>query len=585
MSDRFKTCSQCPREMNVIDEHENCFRHRDCKEGSPCDICKDWTPERWSSIRKMVEKAIARANKPATITSPPPESRSEETRADVQVSFMGNVGTLQSQRQPQVPFTGNTRNTGAIATHTQAPLLGGPQMQMQPPMFPYGFMPGQSFNEQFFNTLIDQRIKQMMSPPPKPAETGISSERVGVVGQVRIPDATPDVLGTERGKKRFNRLEPSSLHQSDEESHISGDTLDIEADNNDFASETRSILQEKSSDHDVDSVSNFSMDEGACASVEWKNFVAKMSRELGISLEQEKTTNEFVSYVSDRLVSPKTSTKHKLPLEGSAIQSLMEVDKEWQSKGRIRSFKAHDDARYAISSEHFSQFCQTPHLDSNIEEGIMGQPNRKGAGPEKRFKFQDKQNVSRNSELRKIDLGARLLLREISYGSLVTSYLDKVVSDEDKTEALQALMQIFHSMADATSRIIIGTVGARRNLYLQDMAFKNKATEQKLLNMSTVGSEIFHGKFFDTLHSSAENLRDAKETQHLRNRRTQSSSDNQKKRKYEGNDQQDDDKPASKYPKTGDSSKKHFRSRSKSKRGQDRSAKGNDNQLGFRTPK
>ena len=102
-----------------------------------------------SSIRKMVEKAIARANKPATITSPPPESRSEETRADVQVSFMGNVGTLQSQRQPQVPFTGNTRNTGAIATHTQAPLLGGPQMQMQPPMFPYGFMPGQSFNEQF----------------------------------------------------------------------------------------------------------------------------------------------------------------------------------------------------------------------------------------------------------------------------------------------------------------------------------------------------------------------------------------------------------------------------------------------------
>ena len=107
MSDRFTTCSQCPREMNVMDEHENCFRHRDCNEGSPCDICKDWTPEGWSSIRKMVEKAIARANKPATITSPPPESRSEETRVDVQVSFMGNVGTLQSQRQPQVPFMGN----------------------------------------------------------------------------------------------------------------------------------------------------------------------------------------------------------------------------------------------------------------------------------------------------------------------------------------------------------------------------------------------------------------------------------------------------------------------------------------------
>ena len=43
----------------------------------------------------------------------------------------------------------------------------------------------------------------MMSPPPKSAETGIGSEREGVVGQVRIPDATPDVLGTERGKKTF----------------------------------------------------------------------------------------------------------------------------------------------------------------------------------------------------------------------------------------------------------------------------------------------------------------------------------------------------------------------------------------------
>ena len=102
-------------------------------------------------------------------------------------------------------------------------------------------------------------------------------------------------------KKRFNRLEPSSLHQSDEESHISGDTLDIEADINDFASETRSILQEKSSDHDVDSVSNFSMDEGACASVEWKNFVSKMSRELGISLEQEKN-DQRVCFIRIRQV-------------------------------------------------------------------------------------------------------------------------------------------------------------------------------------------------------------------------------------------------------------------------------------------
>ena len=74
----------------------------------------------------------------------------------------------------------------------------------------------------------------------------------------------------------------------------------------------------------------------------------------------------------------------------------------------------------------------------------MGQPAKRGATSEKsRFKFADKANVARNAELRKIDLGARLLMREVSYGSLVAAYLDRVVSDDDKTEALQALLQIF----------------------------------------------------------------------------------------------------------------------------------------------
>ena len=61
-------------------------------------------------------------------------------------------------------------------------------------------------------------------------------------------------------------------------------------------------------------------------------------------------------------------------------------------------------------------------------------------------------------------------MREVSYGSLVTAYLDRVVSDDDKTEALQALLQIFSSMADITSRIIVESVAARRNLHLQDMS-------------------------------------------------------------------------------------------------------------------
>jgi hypothetical protein len=48
------------------------------------------------------------------------------------------------------------------------------------------------------------------------------------------------------------------------------------------------------------------------------------------------------------------------------------------------------------------------------------------------------------------------------------------------------------------------------------MSFKNKSTENKLKQLSTLGPNLFAGKFFDLLHDSAENIRDAKETQHLR---------------------------------------------------------------------
>ena len=59
--------------------------------------------------------------------------------------------------------------------------------------------------------------------------------------------------------------------------------------------------------------------------------------------------------------------------------------------------------------------------------------------------------------------------------------------------------------------VILGSVSAKHSLYLKDMAFKSKATENKLLLMSALGPKFFSKKF-----SSAENLRNAKETQHVR---------------------------------------------------------------------
>ena len=132
------------------------------------------------------------------------------------------------------------------------------------------------------------------------------------------------------------------------------------------------------------------------------------------------------------------------------------------------------------------------------------------------YPFSSKSDKTTHNCLRKLDNGAHLLLRQISYGTLITSYLDELKSEENRQEAIKNLSELFMSMADTTSRIAISTVTARRSLYLKDMDFRNRATENKLLNMSALGPNIFGGRFFDILHGSAENLRNARETQHVR---------------------------------------------------------------------
>lgn len=74
---------------------------------------------------------------------------------------------------------------------------------------------------------------------------------------------------------------------------------------------------------------------------------------------------------------------------------------------------------------------------------------------------------------------------------MITSYVDNEVSDEEKMEALQALMQVFKSMADVTSRILVGAVAARRSIHIKDLAFKYKATENKRLVQSNLNPVLF----------------------------------------------------------------------------------------------
>ena len=155
------------------------------------------------------------------------------------------------------------------------------------------------------------------------------------------------------------------------------------------------------------------------------------------------------------------------------------------------------------------------------------------------FRFKNRDLFNHNSDLKKVDTEARLLLRQVSNATLFSSYLEKVDNDTDKTESLRALMEVFGSMTDVISRIIVNSVKSRRIAHVSEMAFKNKSTENKLLSLSTVGPNLFGGKFFDILHDSAENIRDAKETQFLRKTARSEQATSTRKRKEESDSSKD----------------------------------------------
>ena len=112
-------------------------------------------------------------------------------------------------------------------------------------------------------------------------------------------------------------------------------------------------------------------------------------------------------------------------------------------------------------------------------------------------------------EFRRINMSSRLLLKQMSYGLLATTSLD-ILSDKERQGAIQALSQLFDSM---TSRVMLNSVTAR-SLYLTDITFKNKATENKLFLQSAIQSvpSSLEETFFIFMHSSAEKKLDTSET-------------------------------------------------------------------------
>ena len=250
-------------------------------------------------------------------------------------------------------------------------------------------------------------------------------------------------------------------------------------------------------------------DEDKSPKENWNDFVRKMAACLNIPCEEkDNTETEDKSYMSEHLLPSKEADTVNLPLEGSIIQALKEVDKEWTEKQRIRQFRSRDVKKYTVSESHYEAFCRAPLLDMNVEEGIMTGKNKSSSSI-------DRLTTNTDACLKKLDEGARLLIKQISYGALMTSYLDKIKTTKEQQEIIKNLSDLFYAMTDVTGRIALNSVTSRRSLKLRDLRFKHKATGIKLMRLPTLGPNIFGGRFFEVLHGSADNLRDAKETQQV----------------------------------------------------------------------
>lgn len=81
----------------------------------------------------------------------------------------------------------------------------------------------------------------------------------------------------------------------------------------------------------------------------WRNLITNLASELKISLEADKPEQKYASFFSKHFQCNKVSNKIKAFLEGSSIKTFMNLYKEWQSRDKIRAFKARYDKTYAVS--------------------------------------------------------------------------------------------------------------------------------------------------------------------------------------------------------------------------------------------
>ncbi|XP_069122288.1 uncharacterized protein [Argopecten irradians] len=218
--------------------------------------------------------------------------------------------------------------------------------------------------------------------------------------------------------------------------------------------------------------------------IKWDELIQNVCCELNIpTQDREGDTPKGTSYLPSHLSGGSEKQKvTKLPLEGKISDIVQDIDRQGTKYGKVSAFRNRDEKAFLITDTDFEKFGKTTRLDSYIEEGLVGSSSHQG-----QMCLKSKLLREVNKDLTRNDSGARVLLRAISYATMIVSYMDKSSGNVAVQQAgRQALASVFMSMADVTSCIMVNSALGRRKLFLNEVNFVNKATESRLLSLPTM---------------------------------------------------------------------------------------------------
>ena len=234
MATDYKSCATCAKEMNILDDHEECYRHRVCNAAFPCDTCKHWPLEKRQQVSRMVEKAMSAANKKrSTATSSvTPVTSNQPSASEISSPLVGtDIATMSSPlvgvpaATESIPSMGISDTNSASNPHTgvsqcntmpmamNSLMNNGPDMNM---FNPFMWM----MNPDTFQNLIDSRVRQMLNSGPTTSTCTSTIVTSSISGATVMTSARNSV-----GKSKAAPQAATSRHRYDK--FASADTNDM----------------------------------------------------------------------------------------------------------------------------------------------------------------------------------------------------------------------------------------------------------------------------------------------------------------------------------------------------------------------